>query len=117
MMNDLSHISDFYSDACTAAFADSEDKDSTDLESYTSGTRTESWSCCDHLHLSDVRLQSGLQQPRILVHVSSWAHEVRKYMWLMKNCAAVCKELGLFVMDSFLQDKCSLVVQQQVYEC
>ncbi|XP_055501353.1 guanine nucleotide exchange factor DBS isoform X2 [Leucoraja erinacea] len=34
--------SDFYSDACTAAFADSEDKESTDLESYTSGTRTES---------------------------------------------------------------------------
>ncbi|XP_078063171.1 guanine nucleotide exchange factor DBS [Mustelus asterias] len=34
--------SDFYSDMCTAAFADSEDKESSDAGSYTSGTRTES---------------------------------------------------------------------------
>ncbi|XP_038672416.1 guanine nucleotide exchange factor DBS isoform X11 [Scyliorhinus canicula] len=34
--------SDFYSDMCTAAFADSEDKESSDMGSYTSGTRTES---------------------------------------------------------------------------
>ncbi|XP_051874698.1 guanine nucleotide exchange factor DBS isoform X2 [Pristis pectinata] len=34
--------SDFYSDMCTAALADSEDKESTHVESYTSGTRTES---------------------------------------------------------------------------
>ncbi|XP_072897329.1 guanine nucleotide exchange factor DBS isoform X2 [Hemitrygon akajei] len=34
--------SDFYSDMCTAALADSEDKESVHLESYTSGTRTES---------------------------------------------------------------------------
>ncbi|XP_072330325.1 guanine nucleotide exchange factor DBS isoform X4 [Scyliorhinus torazame] len=34
--------SDFYSDMCTAAFADSEDKESSNMGSYTSGTRTES---------------------------------------------------------------------------
>ncbi|XP_043558266.1 guanine nucleotide exchange factor DBS isoform X3 [Chiloscyllium plagiosum] len=34
--------SDFYSDMCTAAFADCEDKESSDMGSYTSGSRTES---------------------------------------------------------------------------
>ncbi|XP_078266321.1 guanine nucleotide exchange factor DBS isoform X2 [Rhinoraja longicauda] len=40
--NETDNHSDFYSDACTAAFADCEDKESAHLEHYTSGTRAES---------------------------------------------------------------------------
>uniref|UniRef100_UPI00398F0B27 guanine nucleotide exchange factor DBS-like n=1 Tax=Pristiophorus japonicus TaxID=55135 RepID=UPI00398F0B27 len=39
---DQTDNSDFYSDMCTAALADSEDKESAHMGSYTSGTRTES---------------------------------------------------------------------------